>query len=1031
LNEFGRPFDGSQTDVDQLLGAIIQGRIAATGQYVSNDNVLAPFSSDGSEKIIVNRNSASWFTSMILNGEVKQITQSNSDGSGNERFFDPRNAHPYDKLDIDTNTTGKITSAQITLDPTLLAAGFTVGQIFGSELGAALGGKDQLGKLAGSAAGGAIGSLIAQKFVSVLATSMTTDLSQVSLADVFASQGINIASAGIGAVSSFLTAELGSALKIPGFGGQLFNAAANGFTVSVLSQVTSRVNAGLSFDAAIGTIDWSAAVSGVLDVTKLNLDGILGGYLAHEFVPAKTHEGAVGGALLGAIGNLILPGGLGSFIGNLLGTLIFNHFGTSPSPGAVDLLDQAGYFYNYREYQSSDHGTYDYPDKMAPAADAIINVYLQAVHGAALDHSKQVTLGYIVNPDLLFITGVPGNTTRSFTNADDAVHAAALDVLQNTEVIGGDLLMKRAHHNSPSNDPAKAPGGSAGLPGQAQFSAAEQLVTMASDLSVAQDYENYLNNREAINAVMAANPDTAFTAGWIATFARVADLKLNLYTTNDFLGGLVGYLDSVNKAGLGAAASASVSHGGFQDSIITIAIKLPNGAEVPGSLSVFADATTISSDATGQTVQLQFGGRLAAGGFRWLDPSVALGDNVNDLWFGGAGGATFHGTAGHDILVGGAGIDTIYGGDGWDFIDGGAGDDMLLGEAGNDILHGGIGNDNLQGGQGNDAYVFNRGDGADTVYDDYEPVEQTGGSFLHPVFGPVRHDGGTDTLSFGAGIGVSDISIWISNSGKNFNVGVKHAGSLNEQTWQITDVITVLNWDNQFNRIETLSFADGAVLNIAGTPMTVPFGAALSGGAVAERSASGTMVGTVKGFDFAPNAVLTYAWGGSVTGAFAIDAATGVITVANGALLNYDVATSQSTYVQIADQGGHAFYKQITINVIDVPNQAPVLSVPASNISASAGQSVQVSSLFSAADADSYPDLMRVFGPNPQGGFDHYVSSGFAEGRATSFDPLQYLASNADLLRKRAHPNRRPLPRASLHRADGRLFEADCSLRLH
>ena len=47
---------------------------------------------------------------------------------------------------------------------------------------------------------------------------------------------------------------------------------------------------------------------------------------------------------------------------------------------------------------------------------------------------------------------------------------------------------------------------------------------MSADLSVAQDYENYLNNREAINALMAAYPESAFTAGWIATFARVNDL---------------------------------------------------------------------------------------------------------------------------------------------------------------------------------------------------------------------------------------------------------------------------------------------------------------------------------------------------------------------------------------------------------------------------------------------------------------------------------------------------------------------------
>jgi hypothetical protein len=83
-------------------------------------------------------------------------------------------------------------------------------------------------------ASGAVGGLIAQKFVQVLATSMTADLSKVSIADVFAGQNLNVTAAGIGAVSSFLTAELGSALKIDGFGGQLFNTAANGFTVSVL-----------------------------------------------------------------------------------------------------------------------------------------------------------------------------------------------------------------------------------------------------------------------------------------------------------------------------------------------------------------------------------------------------------------------------------------------------------------------------------------------------------------------------------------------------------------------------------------------------------------------------------------------------------------------------------------------------------------------------------------------------------------------------------------------------------------------------
>ena len=166
-----------------------------------------------------------------------------------------------------------------------------------------------------------------------------------------------------------------------------------------------------------------------------------------SFLTAELGSALIGGQLLGAIGNLILPGGLGSLVGTILGTWIGNQLGTSPSPGAVDLLDQAGTLYGYRQYQSSDHGSFEAPDKMAKAAADIINAYLHTVNGVALDHSKQATIGYIQNPDLLFISGVPGHTDRSFGSANDAVHAAALDVLQNVEVIGGNL-MKRAHRNS-------------------------------------------------------------------------------------------------------------------------------------------------------------------------------------------------------------------------------------------------------------------------------------------------------------------------------------------------------------------------------------------------------------------------------------------------------------------------------------------------------------------------------------------------------------------------------------------------------
>ena len=333
------------------------------------------------------------------------------------------------------------------------------------------------------------------------------------------------------------------------------------------------------------------------------------------------------------------------------------------------------------------------PDQMAPAAVAIVNTYLGAVKGAALDHSKQIQIGYVTDPDFRYISGWgPTHKYLSFVHADDAVHAAALDALQHLEVIGGDLLLKRAHTNSQASIPDPEPEW-AGLITASSQSGAAKLLTMSADLAVAQDYQNYLNNREAINALIAANPDSAFAAGWIATFARVNDLGLNHMSASDFLGGLVGYIDSLNKAGLGAAAANAIVSRGVGNTVV-VEIKIPNGAEVPGSLSVFADHMTVSSDAGGQTLQFIVDSGFSASGTQYI-----------------AGGAS--GTAGHDILVGSAGDDSIGGGAGWDFIAGGAGGDHLYGEDGSDILRGGRGNDDLQGGLGNDTYVFNRGDGAD------------------------------------------------------------------------------------------------------------------------------------------------------------------------------------------------------------------------------------------------------------------------------------------------------------------------------
>ncbi|WP_331351723.1 calcium-binding protein [Cellvibrio sp. UBA7671] len=84
----------------------------------------------------------------------------------------------------------------------------------------------------------------------------------------------------------------------------------------------------------------------------------------------------------------------------------------------------------------------------------------------------------------------------------------------------------------------------------------------------------------------------------------------------------------------------------------------------------------------------------------------------------GLGGNDYlYGAGGDDTLLGGSGDDLLAGGDGVDQLEGGEGDDTLKGENGNDILNGSLGKDSLEGGDGADTYVFNLGDGQDTISD--------------------------------------------------------------------------------------------------------------------------------------------------------------------------------------------------------------------------------------------------------------------------------------------------------------------------
>lgn len=167
-----------------------------------------------------------------------------------------------------------------------------------------------------------------------------------------------------------------------------------------------------------------------------------------------------------------------------------------------------------------------------------------------------------------------------------------------------------------------------------------------------------------------------------------------------------------------------------------------------------------------------------------LITSADTGDTVS----GGAGGDNLDGLAGDDILFGGSGRDTLEGDGGNDLLQGGSGADSLFGDAGDDTIQGGSGNDDLAEGFGDDLYIYNRGDGFDRID------------------GRFSQAGGFDTLQFGAGIAVDDITL--TSDGSDLRVRLRDGTG---------EVLIEDQMVNVASRIEQLRFADGTTVDLTGS----------------------------------------------------------------------------------------------------------------------------------------------------------------------------------------------------------------------
>ena len=150
--------------------------------------------------------------------------------------------------------------------------------------------------------------------------------------------------------------------------------------------------------------------------------------------------------------------------------------------------------------------------------------------------------------------------------------------------------------------------------------------------------------------------------------------------------------------------------------------------------------------------------------------------------------ASLHGTAFADVIYAGNADTTIYGGDGDDILIGGTGNDVIEGGNGADLIYGGKGNDTLNGGEGADTYVWNLGDGLDTVF----------ASDL-------------DKLQFGEGISLQDLSFRSEDT--NLRILIKG----DETQGLILDKF----FESDSHKLNFLVFADGTTFNLAASGLTL------------------------------------------------------------------------------------------------------------------------------------------------------------------------------------------------------------------
>ena len=574
------------------------------------------------------------------------------------------------------------------------------------------------------------------------------------LADLPEEFQANLRSAGAGAVSSYLTAELFRTLGIEGTLGEIAQTAAG----AALSQVIQNANliadgAKISVFEGLGAAQIFNAVGGYvgarLGASLVKFDTVggqigaqvgsaIGAYVGASVATTWAAAGSkVGGAAYGAIGAAI-----GALVGYILGGLVGSFFSSGkPRSWASVSWEEASDGFVVTGIRSRSGGSKAGARVLANAVADNLNAVLKmsgsrVASGASIDGGTYGTYG----KDYRYWSATP----VGFATAEELIgHGSALALAGMADkMVGGNIYIKRAIVQHLGM-----------LPSPRGFN----VTSMIGDLAMAADYGQYVMDPFQVNSLIAGAPDSGLAAQWAITLARAIELGLNKRASTDWTGGFAAWMDQLpdgeldgrglNAANVSARYNAIdgrkfVLTGGSDEELFSISdtIVTADKDRILGGIgndSIIVNGATLSS-----TTGLLINGKAAPATHRIGIAAVIDAGAGDDLVRGGDLGNDLLGGSGNDTLVGGLLDDWLLGGDGNDvlfagnvtnvnfaigdasaqalaiaarggngnYLDGGAGDDRLYGGTGSDWLEGGAGNDLLVGGEGGDIIAGGAGD---------------------------------------------------------------------------------------------------------------------------------------------------------------------------------------------------------------------------------------------------------------------------------------------------------------------------------